>query len=188
MIPSRSLFANGDAHPRRCWGDFSGQKKVANIHMSFKTKTGWNVGKFLGPSKIVSWTVVRNQWRLYMLCVWKLRIPIKIAISMERDCEKPWKLVILLLMKIGDKPWIFEFRRPGVSDEPSEPYRKARVKTGSFEKYQNREYQILKSLLGGSSHLASGLIHPSYKWTLPPLIPCITRVITHLRFVGWTTK
>ena len=27
-----------------------------------------------------------------------------------------------------------------------------------------------------------------YKWTLPPLIPFITRVITHLRFLGWTTK
>ena len=26
--------------------------------------------------------------------------------------------------------------------------------------------------------------NPSYKWTLPPLIPFITRVITHLRFVG----
>ena len=26
-------------------------------------------------------------------------------------------------------------------------------------------------LLGGSSHLVSGLVHPSYKWTLPPLIP-----------------
>ena len=38
------------------------------------------------------------------------------------------------------------------------------------------------------SHLVSGLVHPSYKWTLPPLIPLITRVITHLRFVGWTSK
>ena len=28
----------------------------------------------------------------------------------------------------------------------------------------------------------------SYKWTLPPLFPFITRVVTHLRFVGWTTK
>ena len=32
------------------------------------------------------------------------------------------------------------------------------------------------NLLGGSSHLVSGLVHPSYKWTLPPLIPFITRV------------
>ena len=39
-------------------------------------------------------------------------------------------------------------------------------------------------LLGGSSHLVSGLVHPSYKWTLPPLIPFITRVVTHLRFAG----
>ena len=31
-------------------------------------------------------------------------------------------------------------------------------------------------LLGGSSHLVSGLVHPSYKWTLPSLIPFITRV------------
>ena len=30
--------------------------------------------------------------------------------------------------------------------------------------------------IGGSSHLVSGLVHPSYKWTLPPLIPFITRV------------
>ena len=28
--------------------------------------------------------------------------------------------------------------------------------------------------------IVSGLVHPSYKWTLPPLIPFITRVITHL--------
>ena len=35
-------------------------------------------------------------------------------------------------------------------------------------------------LLGGSSHLVSGLVQPSYKWTLPPLIPFITNVITHL--------
>ena len=36
--------------------------------------------------------------------------------------------------------------------------------------------------------IVSGLVHPSYKWTLPPLIPFITKVITHLRFVGWATK
>ena len=28
--------------------------------------------------------------------------------------------------------------------------------------------------------IVSGLVHPRYKWTLPPLIPFITRVITHL--------
>ena len=28
--------------------------------------------------------------------------------------------------------------------------------------------------------IVSGLVHPSYKWTLPPLVPFITRVITHL--------
>ena len=45
-----------------------------------------------------------------------------------------------------------------------------------------------KHILGGSSHfiprIVSGLVHPSYKWALPPLIPFITRVITHLRSVG----
>ena len=35
-----------------------------------------------------------------------------------------------------------------------------------------------KTLLGGSSHLVSGLVHPSYKWTLPPLIPFIARVVS----------
>ena len=39
---------------------------------------------------------------------------------------------------------------------------------------------VTNRLLGGSSHLVSGLVHPSYKWTLPPLIPLITRVVTHL--------
>ena len=28
--------------------------------------------------------------------------------------------------------------------------------------------------------IVSGLVHPSYKWTLPPLIPFITKVVTHL--------
>ena len=36
--------------------------------------------------------------------------------------------------------------------------------------------------------IVSGWVHPSYKWSLPPLIPFISRVITHLRSVGWTTK
>ena len=27
--------------------------------------------------------------------------------------------------------------------------------------------------------IVSGLVHPNYKWTLPPLIPFITRVTTH---------
>ena len=36
--------------------------------------------------------------------------------------------------------------------------------------------------------IVSGLVHPSYKWTLPPLIQFITRVVTELRFVGWATK
>ena len=40
------------------------------------------------------------------------------------------------------------------------------------------------SLLGGSSHLVSGLVHPSYKWTNPTYPIEITRVVTHLRFVG----
>ena len=39
---------------------------------------------------------------------------------------------------------------------------------------------LMFTLLGGSSHLVSGLVHPSYKWTLPPPIPFITRGITHL--------
>ena len=42
------------------------------------------------------------------------------------------------------------------------------------------ESEVLRKLLGGSSQLVSGLVHPSYKWTLPPLIPFITNVITHL--------
>ena len=33
------------------------------------------------------------------------------------------------------------------------------------------EPHIQTILLGGSSHLVCGLVHPSYKWTLPPLIP-----------------
>ena len=28
--------------------------------------------------------------------------------------------------------------------------------------------------------IVSGLVHPSFEWTLPPLIPFMTRVITHL--------
>ena len=43
-----------------------------------------------------------------------------------------------------------------------------------------RFFRRLGILLGGSPHLVSGLVHPSYKRTLPPLIPFITRVITHL--------
>ena len=37
-----------------------------------------------------------------------------------------------------------------------------------------------KTILGGSSHLVSGLVHPSYKWINPTKIPFITGVITHL--------
>ena len=39
-------------------------------------------------------------------------------------------------------------------------------------------------LLGGSSQLVSGLVHPSYKWDFCRVNPLITVVITHLRFVG----
>ena len=39
-------------------------------------------------------------------------------------------------------------------------------------------YRFLSTILGGPSHLVSGLVHPSCKWTLPPLIP--------LRKPGWT--
>ena len=36
---------------------------------------------------------------------------------------------------------------------------------------------IPECILGGSSHLVSGLVHPRYKWTLPPLIPFVTGVV-----------
>ena len=40
---------------------------------------------------------------------------------------------------------------------------------------QNNLYLVVHPTNRGS-----GLVHPSYKWTLPPLIPFITRLITHL--------
>ena len=45
-------------------------------------------------------------------------------------------------------------------------------------------------VFGGSSHLVSGLVHPSYKWTSCPHISHWNHQgeLTHLRFVGWTTK
>ena len=39
-------------------------------------------------------------------------------------------------------------------------------------------------ILGVSSHLLSRLVHPSYKWIKPTYPTEITRVITHLGFVG----
>ena len=41
-------------------------------------------------------------------------------------------------------------------------------------------------LSGGSSQFASGLVHPSYKWTVPLLSPLTIRVLTY--WLGWTTK
>ena len=32
--------------------------------------------------------------------------------------------------------------------------------------------RVVTFVLGGSSHLVSGLVHPSYKWINPLLIPC----------------
>ena len=34
--------------------------------------------------------------------------------------------------------------------------------------YDKNYFQVSELVLGGSSHLVSGLVHPSYKWTLPP--------------------
>ena len=42
----------------------------------------------------------------------------------------------------------------------------------------------LAAVLGGSSHLVSGIVHPSYKWINPTYPMSITGVITHLRFLG----
>ena len=38
------------------------------------------------------------------------------------------------------------------------------------------------------SRIVSGLVHPSFLSGLSLLIPCITGVVTHLRFVGWAIK
>ena len=58
------------------------------------------------------------------------------------------------------------------------------LKNISFE----GDLRLAMFILGGSSHLVSGLVHPNYKWINPTYPMSITGVIPHLRFLGWATK